>query len=329
MTRGTEERPSENNGIRRLFLLRHGKAEKLFEGDDRQRPIKTRGKRDAQRVGAWMQRTGLHLDQVISSPALRTRTAAEKSVKAMGQSVQCIHDDPCLYDGQLVDLLNMIEGVQPKCRHLMLVGHKSGLEALLHYLFPVQESSIRMRKGALVCIDVMSDWSGFAPETVRWVEQITPDQLPEKFQYPAPNGDFWRDRPAYYYTQSAVIPYRMENGLLEILVMGSSSGRHWGVPKGIAEPGLSLQDSAAKEAFEEAGVLGAIDGVVGDYDYPKWGGRCSVAVYSLRVTEVLAEADWPEFHRGRRWLSPDAAVACVEQPELRRLLSRWLQTVKA
>ena len=71
-------------------------------------------------------------------------------------------------------------------------------------------------------------------------------------------------------SQSAIIPYRFNDGQLEILLICSSSKKHWVIPKGIIEPGLSPVSSASKEALEEAGVKGISDkNKLGQYSYHK------------------------------------------------------------
>ncbi|MCU7959864.1 MAG: NUDIX hydrolase [gamma proteobacterium symbiont of Bathyaustriella thionipta] len=138
-----------------------------------------------------------------------------------------------------------------------------------------------------------------------------------------PAGKEQRDRPAYYYTQSSVIPYRINKGQLQILIVRSSKKKHWIIPKGIAEPGYSLQDSAKKEAWEEAGVEGKVSQTaLGSYLYIKWGAQCTVSVYPMRVSRELAEKDWQESHRGRRWVSVKEAGDCLRQEQLQPLLKQ-------
>jgi phosphohistidine phosphatase len=101
----------------------------------------------------------------------------------------------------------------------------------------------------------------------------------------------------------------MRDGEPQILVISSSKKKHFVVPKGIKEPGLTPQASAAKEAREEAGVEGRVgDDPVGSYTYGKWGSTCTVDVYPMEVTEVLPEEEWEERYRGRQWISPEQAV---------------------
>ena len=123
------------------------------------------------------------------------------------------------------------------------------------------------------------------------------------------------------YEQSAVIPYRRHGGRLEVLVITTSDGRRWGVPKGLVEPGLTPPESAAREAEEEAGARGAVSSErLGEYTYPKWGGTCRVEVFPLHVEEVLAR--WQEGHRAREWLGVDEAAARVSEPGLKELVRR-------
>jgi phosphohistidine phosphatase len=134
--------------------------------------------------------------------------------------------------------------------------------------------------------------------------------------------------PDWIYVQSAALPFRGEARELEVLLVRSRNGRRWGPPKGIVEPGMTAHASAAKEAAEEAGVVGAIaDRALGSYRREKWGGACSVAVYPLRVTAELD--DWPEAEsRRREWLPLAGAVQKVDDEALRKLIEGLPQALK-
>src|SRR5215469_15060932 len=59
--------------------------------------------------------------------------------------------------------------------------------------------------------------------------------------------------------QSGVLAFRRDgNGEPLVLLISKRRSKKWGIPKGRAEPHLSLHENAAKEAFEEAGVIGHI-----------------------------------------------------------------------
>src|SRR5580658_10932238 len=58
--------------------------------------------------------------------------------------------------------------------------------------------------------------------------------------------------------QAAAVCYRIRKRGIEFLLVQTRGGR-WIFPKGGAEPGLALAQSAALEAFEEAGVHGRVE----------------------------------------------------------------------
>lgn len=125
--------------------------------------------------------------------------------------------------------------------------------------------------------------------------------------------------------QCAALPLSWEDGEPRVLLVTSRETRRWVLPKGWMEKRLAPHALAAKEAFEEAGVLGSVERrPVGRYDYLKRGPRarvtlCSVQVFALRVERVLDE--WPERNqRERRWFSPAEAAMAVEEGGLVTLL---------
>lgn len=122
------------------------------------------------------------------------------------------------------------------------------------------------------------------------------------------------------FNQSGVIPFRSEEGEVQILLITSRRGKRWVIPKGIVESELSPKESAQKEAFEEAGITGRIiDGTVGEYTYEKWGGTCTVQVFLLEVEKIFDE--WPEdFFRIREWTSLEEASERVDEKELKKII---------
>ncbi len=124
--------------------------------------------------------------------------------------------------------------------------------------------------------------------------------------------------------QYAALPWRRAQGF-EILLITSRETRRWVIPKGWPMPGHSAAESAAQEAYEEAGIRGQMSAqAIGQYGYRKRlrrgaRKRFRVDVFAMEVTEVLDL--WPEAHeRARQWLSPEETLALVEEPELAALI---------
>ena len=311
---------------RELLILRHGKSDWNTDADDFDRPLNNRGKRGAQRMGVWLWQQGLRPDLIISSPAERAITTAHKCCKSMGMMASDVVEDDRVYAASLDELLEVLKDAPAGAGRTMLVGHNPGLEDLLEFLIdddiPLADDVKRLPTATLAHLAMPDDWQALASACATLGSIVRPGELPKRFPYPAPDGEGRRDRPAYYYTQSAVIPYRVDDdGQRAFLVIGSSKKHHWVVPKGIKDPGLSPQQSAAKEAWEEAGIRGEVsDEPLGHYKVEKWGAECSVDVYAMRVSEMVDEDTWEENHRQRHWLSAKKAAASLKQPELGAML---------
>jgi len=123
------------------------------------------------------------------------------------------------------------------------------------------------------------------------------------------------------------LPYRItEAGTLEVLLITSRTRRRWIIPKGWPIKGRKPAKSAAREAYEEAGVRGAISAKpIGRFVYDKIrdeDGRavpCEVVVFGLKVKRQLKT--WPEVgERELRWLAPADAEALTDEEGVRPLI---------
>ena len=311
---------------RELLLLRHGKSDWSADVDDFHRPLKDRGKRGAQRIGVWLAQQKMVPDLIITSPAERALVTAQKACKAMGYGDTGIQRDQRIYEAVVDDLLAVLGDCPQDAGRVMLVGHNPGMEDLLVWLAsatPAPDDGKLLPTATLARLRLPVDWSALVAGCAHLDAITRPGSLPKKFPYPAPDGKELRDRPAYYYTQSSVIPYRVRDGKAEILVIASSKKHHLVVPKGIKDPGLSPRESAAKEALEEAGIEGEVaETALGSYTCEKWGATCTVTVYPMKVTGLIAEEDWEESHRGREWVSPERAAKELKQRELAPLVNK-------
>ena len=316
-----------------LFLFRHGKSDWETNDDDFNRPISDRGKRAAQRMGVWMAQQGLHPDRVISSPAERAKTTTEKMLKAKGDGAFDIVYDERIYLAGESDLFDVLRQVPDSVKTLLLVGHNPGMEELLLSLVDKAINSPKNGKlfptATLAHLSFSQSWKKIKSGRATLEQIIYPKKLAKKFPYPSPFGSEKRVRPAYYYQQSSVIPYRFVDGELQVLLISSSKNKHMVIPKGIIEPGLSAQDSAAKEALEEAGVKGQVAlTAIGSYDYQKWKASTHVEIFPMLVSQELDESSWQERHRGREWMTINDAVNKIHQPELKPIFEQFQQNLK-
>ena len=312
--------------MREILIYRHGHAHVDGYSTDIERELRDKGKRNAQRIGIWLARNNLLPDRVISSPAVRARRTAEKTIKTAGMHAGQIIIDPAIYQAELDDLLYLVKSLPDEINRVMLVGHNPSLEDLLKYLcwnpLPKNKKGHLLSPAALAWLQLDVDWKEVEAKTAELKTTVFPKTLPRLFPFPGIDNKESRSRPAYYYRQSAVVPFRINNGAIEVLIITSSKNRHWVIPKGIHDPGLSARESAAKEAFEEAGASGEVlPELLGEYSYPKWDAHCDVEVYPMRVDKITSQEQWQESHRQRRWVSVEEGMKEVENQDVSRMIS--------
>ena len=128
------------------------------------------------------------------------------------------------------------------------------------------------------------------------------------------------------YQQFGALPFRWgPNGSLKVMLVTTRGRKRWMIPKGWPIPGLAPHESAAREAFEEAGLVGdANPKAIGSFRYNKRLGagrqvRCTVEVFPLHVDHQRPH--WLEKgERETRWLSAKKAASLVSEPDLKRIL---------
>jgi 8-oxo-dGTP pyrophosphatase MutT (NUDIX family) len=121
--------------------------------------------------------------------------------------------------------------------------------------------------------------------------------------------------------QAAAIPFRVEGGKAEILLI-RRKGRPWGIPKGSIDPGHTPRETALNEAEEEAGLHGELlEEPLGEFVYEKQFGEMLVTVYAMRVTQ--ADEQWQEqSFRERRWFGIEQALGQVGQRDLQPMIAK-------
>ena len=127
--------PTGDIGLHELLILRHAKSDWGTEAPtDFERPLNTRGARDAERMGGWLAEQRSAPAYVVSSPADRARQTALPICRALGYPVEDIVWDKRIYEASLVTLLGVLADVPTEIESVMIVGHNPGLELLAEYL---------------------------------------------------------------------------------------------------------------------------------------------------------------------------------------------------
>lgn len=149
----------------------------------------------------------------------------------------------------------------------------------------------------------------FFGEEVTWMDEYNESSLAANGRPPARDGK----------TQAGALPFLFRKGVLHIVLVTSSSGTRWILPKGGLEHGMARTEVALMEAAEEAGVIGVVE--------PGLKAQCRMEdqrllhLYPLRVATLLQH--WPERAVRRRVVLPvDRALVRIKDVGLVQSIRR-------
>lgn len=127
------------------------------------------------------------------------------------------------------------------------------------------------------------------------------------------------------FQQVCVIPYQQQGDHITFCLITSRSRGDWIFPKGNIDGYETLQETAQKEAFEEAGLEGEIVADLGAFTYTKRGFVLFTSVQLMKVTHC--KETWQEQDRQRCWVSHAKAQKLIERNEMKTALQNavhWL-----
>jgi phosphohistidine phosphatase len=113
--------------MKRLFLLRHAKAQPAEEGvEDFDRTLMLSGMQDAGAMARYLRKSDYRLDLILCSTAARTVQTAELVLHELDTGID--YRDS-LYLADAAKILAAVRGAPAKAEALMVVGHNPGLES--------------------------------------------------------------------------------------------------------------------------------------------------------------------------------------------------------
>jgi len=170
--------------VKTLWLLRHAKASAGGAGlSDRDRPLSSRGRDAAERIGRHLAEREVRPELVLCSSALRTRETIELVEKGLGAALAVEFEDE-LYLASERDLRKCVEQVADDVGSVMLVGHNPGLGELALELATrghsgaLAELRRKFPTGALAELRTHSQRWGHFARGCELVSFVTPKQLP-------------------------------------------------------------------------------------------------------------------------------------------------------
>ena len=149
------------NPALRLYLIRHGKAERnSATGEDEDRKLKPRGERQAKYVADRLSKEKKALALLVHSPVLR----AAHTAKLICAALKCKRsEDEALSVGEpargILAVIDKHRGAGSGAGVLAIVGHNPTLEVVAAALAPkhFKSQGVNLRTGEVLIIDLSAD----------------------------------------------------------------------------------------------------------------------------------------------------------------------------
>ncbi|WP_026551187.1 histidine phosphatase family protein [Arthrobacter sp. H20] len=129
-----------NHHLKRLMLLRHAKSDWPRNVEDFERPLSSRGHRDAPLPGLWMVEHGAVPDLILCSSALRTRQTCTWICKELGDKAPTPKLEERLYSASASSILTLINHVPETVTSLLVITHMPGVQELAMRLASVDSN---------------------------------------------------------------------------------------------------------------------------------------------------------------------------------------------
>lgn len=118
-----------------ILLMRHAKSSWDDPSiKDINRPLNSRGKRDADTMAKWLKEQNLQPDQIFCSPALRTRQTVQPILESFGFSDDFTSYEDSIYFSGEDAYLGLIQSPSESSGVILLIGHNPMTENMVHLL---------------------------------------------------------------------------------------------------------------------------------------------------------------------------------------------------
>ena len=140
--------------MRKILFLRHAKSS--WEDPnlrDYDRPLSTRGINDTKLMRDYTGSVVHEVDQIYSSPSVRTRQTIEHLMPDCYQTAKYLKK---LYLGSSDDIFNVLRNIEENKKVIMIVGHNPGLQTTIEIILsqPIE----KFPTCALAVIELRSNW---------------------------------------------------------------------------------------------------------------------------------------------------------------------------
>lgn len=140
--------------MRKLYILRHGIAENVSsEYTDENRPLTEEGKENIKKLGLWLQRQSIYIDEGWSSTYKRAKQSFQYVFHTI--NTKRTHYYNWLLPFENPDfVINTIIESSSKFTKLAIVSHQPLIGKIIDKMFPTKSESINIQPGTLIEIQM-------------------------------------------------------------------------------------------------------------------------------------------------------------------------------
>lgn len=161
--------------MKTLYLLRHAKSSwKNDSLKDHDRPLNSRGERDAPRMGKWLAANVPPPELILCSDSARTLATIAPVMEAWQLPDKVLQTTPKLYHASTEDLWELVQECSGSIDRLLLVGHNPGLTSFANSLCPQFNTENIPTAG----------FAAFSFKIKNWSEAEANEASFETYQYP-------------------------------------------------------------------------------------------------------------------------------------------------
>ncbi|MBN2236694.1 MAG: phosphohistidine phosphatase SixA [Bacteroidales bacterium] len=118
--------------MKKLFIMRHGKAEDGFDKADYKRKLVSKGIKRSQKIAQNLAALKPEIDCIVHSNALRAKETAEIIAKELNLTE--IKEAQELYLAPVIVLMDFFYALENSISNVLLVGHNPGLSEFITHL---------------------------------------------------------------------------------------------------------------------------------------------------------------------------------------------------
>jgi phosphohistidine phosphatase len=159
-----------------IYVIRHAEAHPLGEGGisaDEDRPLTEAGMARARQVGEGLQRRGVHLEMVLTSPLVRARQTAEQLLSRWPAPAPELRICEALAPGRKRRKLARALGDLGR-EQVAVVGHEPALGEWIAWLLGSKKVQISLEKAGVACVHC-DNQPGRGAGTLLWL--VPPEWL--------------------------------------------------------------------------------------------------------------------------------------------------------